>query len=622
MTAASALPSPEQICPAPGLLRIFGDARFHADGELLALAFGSDGNLWSVEDPGILRHWDKTGRQLEYRFLSDLETLWSFSKDARFLASASDDLSLWETATGRLLRVIAQPSWVTAIAFRGDSTLVATGHDDGIVRLWEGGSGRLVRELANHDRAISALAFSPEGGRLAGASEDKSISIWATETDQLLGSHKGHTDRIQALAWDPKGERLVSGGWDTTARVWDTATFEPLILLNAHATQLTALDFSPNGQLLACSDSLETIFIWDFTTYRIRKRLQGARGQISCLAFAPDGRYVASGGSERVIYCADLEQGEPGRTGSHSSIDLSGFRRSGTGMALSPDGTRVATASDATLVVWDTLTGQSLLQFEGEASFDSLAFSPDGHWLAGGGADASIRLWEAANGQLRTHFQDTENPQPVSSLAFSPGSAILASASAVGTEVLLWNVAGGVPELLIPDALDGCTIESLAFHPQGNLLAVGGIDWLATGGSNGAVSIWNLSERCETATFEGGVTCLVFHPTGHWLAAAALDKSICIWDLKGRRLTAELVGHQETVTSVAYSPDGRWLASGGDDRILCLWDTATGKLAARAELNTQIKSLTFSPSARHLYTGNSNRTCYQFEVERLVAQGV
>jgi WD40 repeat protein len=616
MTASIA--SSTQAPPVPGLVRVFGDSRFHADGELLALAFAADGTLCSVEEPGILRRWRATGQQLDFRFLSDLETLWAFSSDARFLASASDELSLWESTGGQLLGVIAQPSWVTALAFRGDSSLVATGHDDGIVRLWEGSSGRLVRELANHDRSISALAFSPEGTRLAAASEDKVVSVWNIETEQLLGTLSGHTDRIQSLVWHPRGEQLVSGGWDTTARVWDTTSFEPAILLNGHDTQVTALAFSPNGQLLACADSQETIIIWDFPSYRVRQRLRGPQGEISCLAFARDGLHLAAGGADRMIHYSDLQRTEPARSHFHHWTDLSGFRRSGSGMALSSDGSRLALASDTTVQVWDTGSGDCLLEMEANDGLDSLAFSPDGRWLAGGGEDATIRIWDAGSGKLHAHLQDADIEQPVSALVFSPDSTQLASGSALGTAVWLWNVAGGEPELLIPDALDGCTVESLAFHPQGRLLAVGGIDWLATGGSDGAVCLWDVVERCEIATWQGGVTCLAVHPSGQWLAAACLDKSLCVWNLEERRLTTEMAGHQETVTAVAYSPDGRWLASGGDDRTVCLWDTATGRLAARTEVDTQVKLLAFAPDSQSLFTSNGNRTCYQLSVQLLL----
>src|SRR5881227_2489369 len=105
--------------------RIFGDLRFHTDGELSALVFESDDTLWSVEDSGFLRKWNAAaGQLLQSAYLSDVETLWTFSGDARLLASASDDLSFWDVREGRLIKSVPQPSWVTALALNPNASLV------------------------------------------------------------------------------------------------------------------------------------------------------------------------------------------------------------------------------------------------------------------------------------------------------------------------------------------------------------------------------------------------------------------------------------------------------------------------------------------------------------------
>jgi hypothetical protein len=242
---------------------VFGDSHLHAEGDLLALRYDDDGQLWSVEEPGILRQWDTASGDAKTTFsLSDLETLWGFGPHARLLASASDDLSIWDARTGEVLKAISQPSWVTAFAFHPKQALVATGHDDGKVRVWDINKQKLARELSNHTEPISALAFAADGKKLAVASEDKLISLWQTSDGKYLGALEGHKDRIPALAWHPDGKRLVSAGWDTTARVWDVQSFEPVILLNYHDTQVYALAFSPDGKLLATADSGRQVPIW------------------------------------------------------------------------------------------------------------------------------------------------------------------------------------------------------------------------------------------------------------------------------------------------------------------------------------------------------------------------
>jgi uncharacterized protein with WD repeat len=232
-----------------------------------------------------------------------------------------------------------------------------------------------------------------------------------------------------------------------------------------------------------------------------------------------------------------------------------------------------------------------------------------------GGSDTTVTVWEAATGRAAALLEGTE--EPVTALAFAPDGVTLASAGATGLAVWLWRVPDGLPILVIPDALDGCTVETLAFHPQGRLLAVGGIDWLATGGSSGAVCLWDIVDRHEVATFGGGTTSLAFHPSGQRLAVASLEHFISLWDLQSQELLTELTGHDEQVTCVAYHPDGRWLASASEDRTVRLWDEATGAQVGVCEVDSLVKVLCFSPDGRFLFTGNGNTTSYAISISDL-----
>jgi WD40 repeat protein len=622
---ASPSPAPAPSIHPPAVQRVFDDRWFRADGDLLALNFADDGTLWTVEDPGLLRRWDLSGRrQLEWHLLSELENLWTFSRDGLVLASASDELSLWDVPGGQLQAVLPQPSWVTALALRGDAGLVATGHEDGAVCLWDAANDEHVRELRGHRLQISALAFSSDGTRLASAGEDRVIRVWDVATGREIAVLEGPNDRIPALVWHPNGQRLYSAAWDTSVWVWDVATATPVILLNSHTSQVQALAISADGTRLACADLDQAIHLWDLVSHKPLRVLRGLEGEVRCLAFQAEGNVLASGGSDRVVHLwnptASADEAEERLYGPQGEVFHSRPANARVGLAVSPDGARLASLCPGKGVrVWDVVTERKVYDLAESDGLNVVAWSPDGRCIAAGCADTTVRLWEATTGCLQATLDGSA--LPVTALAFAPAGRLLASASGIGCDVWLWDAKRGKPALLVPDAVDGCAIEALAFQPQGELLAVAGIDWLATGGSDGAIHLWDVVQPSRRLTLAGGVRALAFHPTGRMLAAASLVRTVCVWDVQSGRLMRELAGHEDAVNCVAYSPDGRRLASAADDHTVRLWDAATGAALGVTELDTQVKVLCFGPDGRLLFTGNGNSSCYALKTQRLLNDG-
>jgi len=609
--------------------RVFGASPFRTDGELLALRFAPDGRLWSVEEPGVLRHWDiETRQQIAWHELADPAALWCFSGAAHYVASGSNELSLWETDTGELRACWPQSSWVTALCFQPGGLMLATGHDDGVVRLWHYASPRLAHELrgpiapsgAGSGSAVSALAFSLDGKQLAVAGEDKSILLWDVASGEVRGRLSGHTDRIPALAWHPDGRRLISAGWDTSARVWDTTTGRPIVLLNSHAGQVQALAVAPDGQQLACADSANAVHVWDVHRYRTLRVWRGHATEVRSLAFSPDGRALASGGAGRFIHVWDTHADAEGQ-------DTTDPLLARTCLSVSPDGRRLASLGAGTsLRVWDTTTAEPVAQLEDVPILRAFAGSPDGQWFAGSVArpeghetDATtLLLWRADTGRRQRILEG--QAAPITVLAFAPDSALLASAGLRSSDVWLWHIPSGEPMLMLPDVVEGCSVEALAFQADGRLLAVGGIDWLAPRGPEGRIALWDIAQRETIALLPGGAGSLAFDPSGQRLAAATLTQSIVVWDVDARQQRLELLGHLDVVTCVAYSPDGRWLASGSDDRTVHLWDADTGAQRGLVELDTQVKALAFAPDGRSLFTGNGTTSCYQIEVRQILSE--
>ena len=203
MTSTTSFPPSS---PTSTIRRIFGAHPLHTDAELHALAFTPGGTLWSVEDTGVLRHWDLSSRQqISSHHLEELATLWCFGPDATLVAAGSDDLTVWNVANGDELMCLSQPDWVTALAFHPRRNLVATGHDDSRVRVWDLKRQKKVQEFRGHTLAVSALAFSADGKYLASAGRRSS-------RHSALGSRTGRAGRLSTGTYGSSvGVGMASG---------------------------------------------------------------------------------------------------------------------------------------------------------------------------------------------------------------------------------------------------------------------------------------------------------------------------------------------------------------------------------------------------------------------------
>ncbi|HEV7401746.1 MAG TPA: WD40 repeat domain-containing protein [Chthoniobacteraceae bacterium] len=166
---------------------------------------------------------------------------------------------------------------------------------------------------------------------------------------------------------------------------------------------------------------------------------------------------------------------------------------------------------------------------------------------------------------------------PVTALVYSPDGAALVAAA--GESVLLRAPATGDALDAIPCA--GMRVATLAFSPDGTLLAVGG----GTPGEKGEVRLLDWPARkwlASMAEQHDLITGVAFSPDGQRLATACADNTARIHAIEdhGRRLAGPLVltGHSSPVQAVAFSPDGKLLVTASMDRSLRVWSAADGKL--------------------------------------------
>ncbi|HXD30757.1 MAG TPA: caspase family protein [Pyrinomonadaceae bacterium] len=227
---------------------------------------------------------------------------------------------------------------------------------------------------------------------------------------------------------------------------------------------------------------------------------------------------------------------------------------------------------------WRTTTGSSspsdpvakpelVLQTGHTSRVNCIAFGPDGTWLASGGADNSIKIWDVRSGrELRPLNGHTGW---IKALAVSRDGKWVASGSNDRT-VRVWDVISGQQVKYFSGHT--AAVESLAFSDDARLLASGSAD--------NTIRVWDISSGTEKQTLKGHtgwVTALAFSPDGKLLASGSADHLVKLWDTASWRERASLQKHLDRINAVAFSPDSNSLASGGADGNACVWRVGSDK---------------------------------------------
>jgi len=244
---------------------------------------------------------------------------------------------------------------------------------------------------SGHDAAALCLGFSPDGSLLASGHVDGAVHLWDMARGEALPVKLRHEAAATALGFSPDGATLATGSVDSNLRLWDVGAAvagEARRVLVRQPSGVTALTWANGGETILTGHSGRVLRLTEVQHTRLVATMRGPETLVSQLLLSPDGQLVAVASRDPAIRLYDL--------GRREEVGVLAGRRPTSSMCFLADGSFLATVSmDNSVQLWDLASrrpGAALWGPTGEV-FVGLALFAEWNHLAVAVADGRIRIW-------------------------------------------------------------------------------------------------------------------------------------------------------------------------------------------------------------------------------------
>jgi WD40 repeat protein len=463
---------------------------------------------------------------------------------------------------------------IQAVALSPDGTRAAAGGDDGVLRVWTVADGKEIARI-EHGAPVQQVAFSADGARVISAGRG-GVIVYAIESGTRSSVRAGD---VSALA--------CGNGWFATGTTAGhvTAWSDP------GAEELWSAEIE--GKVAALAIGVRRDPASNPGAPRMSEESQEAAARGRNVA-----RLLAAGGADNMVHVWDLASGQELMRGRHrpgsASMPLRLGSRDGGVFAVEfhPTGTYVASGGqDHTVSLWEVATGREVFRGFQTDSVYGVAISPDGRWLAAGGMDETARVWSLEDGSERHRLEHGYVVQKV--LWNSSGNLLTVSGDGTAR---LWDMVTGAE---LSRMYHSGYVHDAALSADGSHAITG--DW------NGSVRTWELSGGAGALlrVDHPGARGAWYSPDGTHLATKGETDYIQLWSLPDGKPTYRF-HHEPFANGASFSPDGKTVVTSGWDGKAHVWDVATGNRLATFSHEGGAWA-EFSPDGRWVVTAASHQ---------------
>lgn len=486
-------------------------------------------------------------------------------------------------------------SGLTSLAIHPHRPLLASGHQNQRIYLWNIRTGRRINVLIPQDGAVTSLSFNQEGDILASGGSTGWVQCWDMNSPNVARLTLNISeDSATESSSNPHLDAPVANSMQTNQDAW--AMPKP-------PAAIRALVWGNGDRHLVSLSEANEVVVWDGQTGdRLRMRQSSETAPVKAIFFAsnedPEGQ-AATLAANLLSTASAPTTAEPVASHPYSVASVI-----------------MVCIEEGLLHLFDLADGRLIRVLQGQADMiGAIAISPTvsaplrpglppnsqnqpirSFLLATANSDQTIRVWNLGSDTDPQVLCSQEGQ--ITSLALASQAPWLATAS--NQAVSLWDLQTGTRCRTL--TRDRCRVCSLAVSPNGATLAVGNDDC--------TVKLWDVRTDSDRQTLRGHlnwVYAIAFSPDQRWCASGSDDGTIKLWDVHSGESVQTFIGHRRTLRAIAFSPDGQRLASVDDDGYLKLWETHTGHcLNSIFAHDHRIFEVQFSPRGDCLATGSAD----------------